>query len=110
MHLLSSSRMDNTFFPLILFSVILLIENANSQKVQNCPPLKKTLCKGSKIMCIEPPKIGSVCPNAYCKPKFTIIKKGKKKIKCPNKCQIDCNEDHIRCNGPNDSKVPGVIV
>ena len=105
MHLLSMFEMGNIFFILLYISIISLIDNANCQKIQNCPPLKSSLCKGNKIMCIDPPLDGTVCPIQQCYPKFTIIKKGKKKIKCPNKCPIDCGEDHFRCDGPKDNKV-----
>ena len=90
---------------LFLFSII-LIEIVHSEIIRNCPPLKKKICKSSKqIMCIDPPEDGEGCGELFCKPKQYKIKVGKKTIKCNNKCDYECGEAHIQCDGGTDSKV-----
>ena len=56
-------------------------------------------------MCIDPPEDGVGCGELFCKDKKYKIKVGKKTIKCNNKCDYECGEDHIRCDGGTDSKV-----
>ena len=97
--------MKKLYYSLVILSII-LIENVSSQKIRNCPPLKKNVCKsGKEIMCIDPPEDGVGCGELFCKDKKYKIKVGKKTIKCNNKCDYECGEDHIRCDGGTDSKV-----
>ena len=56
-------------------------------------------------MCIEPPEGGEGCGELFCKPKQYKIKVGNKNIKCNNKCDYECGEAHIQCDGGTDSKV-----
>ena len=98
--------MDKTFIGLFIFSII-LIENVHSEIIRNCPPLKKKICKSNKqIMCIDLPEDGVGCGDLFCKPKKYNIKVGNKNIKCNNKCDYECGEAHIQCDGGTDSKVP----
>ena len=56
-------------------------------------------------MCIDPPEDGKGCGVLFCKPKQYKIKVGNKNIKCNNKCDYECGQAHIRCDGGIDSKV-----
>ena len=88
------------YFCLVILVSFFIFESKGQEE---CPAVNKKTCNFIKqVLCCSPPEDGGICPQYECLPKKY---KGSKKRKCNTKCPIHCNEDQMRCKGPDDKKV-----
>ena len=86
----------------VAFILLAFLNLAKSQLI-SCPNFDTPGCtSGSKIVCVNPPSNGTVCPTFTCLSKTYKSSKGKT---CTSKCKPDCGDNSILCPGPVDTNV-----